>query len=147
MLRLLAQLLLVFLVTGAVTSPEECEEWFSGYTYTIEWEADSFDTSTVTIGLYEGLESLVDEIAKDVPNTGEYNWLVPFYEASIECSIIGIYIRVFSPDHDSESETFAITNPVQWGSANNFAQYNVADTLFKVRWTGPKVVSPLPPPP
>jgi len=137
-----------FCFGGDITSPEECEEWYAGYTYTIRWETDDLD-DTVTIQFYEDDDTLVEEIVSSTENDGEYEWTVPFYQTTYDdCDP---YIFVFSTsgyefdyfitgDDAARSEPFTIITPIVFGSPNGGQPYNVADTLFKIRWSGPKVL-------
>jgi len=144
MKRFLFLLVLSFIAisfAAKVRSPSGCDKWYSGQTKTIKWDTDDLD-STVNIELYEDDDTLLQVIAEATENDGEFEWTIPFFQTEFDdCDP---YIFIYSSsgysldyfltgDDAARSKGFSVINPVI------LEEPSVADTLFKVRWTGEEV--------
>merc|ERR1712063_51331 len=139
-------LLLFVCLTARILSPQECEIVRSGSDFTIRWETDDLD-DTVDIELWEGIDTFIETIASGTSNDGEFVWSVPFNYRIPAGSDCGPYIFIHSVsgysssysltgDDAAASDRFDLRNPITWGNANVYSPVNVADTLFKARWSG-----------
>jgi len=133
-------------LAARILSPQECEIVRSGSDFTIRWETDDLD-DTVDIELWEGIDTFIETIASGTSNDGEFVWSVPFNYRIPAGSDCGPYIFIHSVsgysssysltgDDAAASDRFDLRNPISWGNANIYSPVNVADTLFKARWSG-----------
>ncbi|MEK7564262.1 MAG: peptidoglycan-binding domain-containing protein [Patescibacteria group bacterium] len=61
----------------SVVSPNGREIWQHGSTQTIKWTSTNLSSALIGIRLYEKSGSPVVTLARNIPNTGSFDWVVP----------------------------------------------------------------------
>jgi hypothetical protein len=140
-------LAVVALSAAQISSPALCDTWYSGYSYSIEWNPEDFGDSSVLIEFHDG-GSLIVEVT-ETGNDGSFRWLVPFLQyqqyAFNRCTSTIVISSSTNPTGISSS-LFGISNPVTFGNPSTliYAPFNSVDTLFKIRWSGAIVCKRIP---
>jgi subtilisin-like proprotein convertase family protein len=122
--------------TVRVIAPNGGETLFPGNVFRIRWEAsDNVGVAKVHIWLFQGNEQVM-VIARDLPNTGYYDWTVPDRPGT------GYRIRIAAVDaagnagYDDSDGTFAIGRATAQivSLSTDKSQYNRGETV-RIRYT------------
>ena len=106
---------LVFAQSITVASPHSGDTWYKGKTYTIQW------TKTGTVGNFVKIKlrnststAVVLDIKSQIPNNGNYNWLIP---ASVPPGNYVIRVRTMDNKVSGDSGAFLIGGKISPASS------------------------------
>ena len=127
----------LFTITGSgqadsitVTNPTSSDNWLTGTTHAITWDAVGSFT-TVDISLLDESDTLISEIASGTENDGSYIWTVPFDLVTDTYKVL-IYDNIHMEPYDYSNlftityqEDIEITTPNFTSIWNNGSIYNI----------------------